>query len=220
MYLHLIEDENRILLDKTQLTEDPYLLVFRGYAFIRELDWKSAQLTFLSAEERFGQEYYSNLLNPLFEYIESVSDIPQKDETTSLLASIFPGGGEGYLRKWSSGIGVLSSMIILTGFLPSSSSPNSNLLSFKNSVLDYIPTNSSSNSKIIPQRIRIKSNDLKVLIPSIVLCGGIYFGSSWKTAKNTKKYNQVMMNEYSRSIIKKIPVSTFLDFDEPKIMIK
>ena len=111
-------------------------------------------------------------------------------------------------------------MIILTGFLPSSSSPNSNLLSFKNSVLDYIPTNSSSNSKIIPQRIRIKSNDLKVLIPSVVLCGGIYFGSSWKTAQNTKKYNQVMMNEYSRSIFKEIPVSTFLDFDEPKIMIK
>lgn len=220
MYLHLIEDENRIVLDRTHLTDDPYLLVFRGYAFIRELDWKSAQLTFLSAEERFGQEYYSNLLNPLFEYIESVPDIPQKDERTSLLASIFPGGGEGYLRKWSSGIGVLSSMIILTGFLPSSSSPNSNLLSFKNSVLDYIPTNSSSNSKIIPQRIRIKSNDLKVLIPSVVLCGGIYFGSSWKTAQNTKKYNQVMMNEYSRSIIKEIPVSTFLDFDEPKIMIK
>ena len=121
MYLHLIGDENRIVLDRTQLTEDPYLLVFRGYAFIRELDWKSAQLTFLSAEERFGQEYYSNLLNPLFEYIESVPDIPQKDERTSLLASIFPGGGEGYLRKWSSGIGVLSSMIILTGFLPSRS---------------------------------------------------------------------------------------------------
>ena len=130
MYLHLIGDENRIVLDRTQLTEDPYLLVFRGYAFIRELDWKSAQLTFLSAEERFGQEYYSNLLNPLFKYIESVSDIPQKKNGISLLASIFPGGGEGYLRKWSSGIGVLSSMIILTGFLPSSSSPNRNLLFF------------------------------------------------------------------------------------------
>jgi hypothetical protein len=32
-----------------------------------------------------------------------------------------------------------------------------------------------------------------------------------------QKYNQVMMNEYSRSIFKEIPVSTFLDFDEPKI---
>ena len=220
LYLHLIGDEYQIILDRTQLTEDPYLLVFRGYAFLRKLDWKSAQLTFLSAEERFGQEYYSNLLNPLFKYIESVSDIPQKKNGISLLASIFPGGGQGYLGQWSSGIGVLCSMIILAEFLPSSSNLKSNLLSLKNSVLDYIPTNSSLNSKFIPKRIRINSNDPKVLIPSIVLSGGIYFGSSWKTAQNTNEYNEALMEEYLSSIITENPVSKFLDFNEPRIIIK
>ena len=218
LYLQLINNENKIVLEQTYLTEDPYLLVMRGYAQLQEFDWASARLTFLSTQERFGHEYYSKLIHPIFHRIDNVENVPKRNIKMSLLASIFPGGGQGYLGKWNSGIGVLSSLIILTGYLHLSSKDNQDNLTFREHVTSYNPHYISSKSVMTPNQIQTTSSNVMIHIPSIVLWSGIYIGSCFEAVENISSSNQDILNEYLQSILEECSIIAFLDFEEPKLV--
>ena len=92
---------------------DPYILVFKAYAFFSMLDFNSALLTFKSAEAAFDHRYYSDIIEPFYKAIETVENAPTKDKSLALVTSLFPGGGFLYLDQKESAIGsiVTSSLI-------------------------------------------------------------------------------------------------------------
>ena len=45
-YIYLIAGEVNELLDNTKSTKDPYLMTFRGYAYMKKMQWEDARASF------------------------------------------------------------------------------------------------------------------------------------------------------------------------------
>ena len=97
MYLLLESGDYEQILDKTELSKDPYDLTFRGYAFFHKLKWIEARQSFLAAEEQFNHPYYSKRLAAMFKAIDASANVPLRNKWLSLAASFVPGGGHAYL---------------------------------------------------------------------------------------------------------------------------
>jgi len=110
-HLHLQNGNYGKVHDIASGTNDPYLIVFDGYANISELNWVEAKESFLAARKRFRSDRYDRTLRRLIRACDGVSSISKRSGFYTGLFGIFPGGGRIYQQDWAAATGVLVSSI-------------------------------------------------------------------------------------------------------------
>ena len=74
VYIDLLSGNSKRIISVTKSTNDPYLLTFQGYAFMKKLQWEGARTAFISAQQNFNHPHYNELMVPLFQIIENVQN--------------------------------------------------------------------------------------------------------------------------------------------------
>ncbi|MBT3216901.1 MAG: hypothetical protein HOD97_05615 [Candidatus Marinimicrobia bacterium] len=228
--LSLMEDDYDKILEKTVNSEDPYDLIFRGYAFFHKLDWISARQSFLGAEEKFDHQHYSDLLAPIFQAVDNAAAVKPKNRWISLAAAIVPGGGHAYLKQWDAASGSLISTVVLysaMNMVPEFSQSGGLGFTAKREIIipqsGGIKMNSGSYSApeffTIPSDLEVKTNNTKLFIPPLVLGLGIYIGSIWKTVHDVDEANLRLVMDFVSKVSKENPASDFMDFPTPILVI-
>jgi len=230
LYILLEAGEYEQILEKTELSEDPYDLTFRGYAFFQKLQWIEARQSFLAAEEQFDHRYYSKRLAPLFRAIDAAANVPLRNRWLSLAASFFPGGGHAYLEQWESAGGMLVSVMLVSSMLSSTSLNQSGQLSFEHSNQNVVPlsdgiktennTFSLQRGYQLPGSIKLSTENAKILIPPVIVGMGLYIGSIWKTWIDVDEANRARVEKFVGKVTNKIAIARFMDFPEPELIIK
>ena len=228
MYLLLEAGEYDQILEKTELSEDPYYLTFRGYAFFHKLKWIESRQSFLAAEEQFDHRYYSKRLAPMFKAIDASANVPLRNRWLSLAASLIPGGGHAYLEQWESAGGMLVSMMLISTMLSSTTLNQSGQLSFDHSNQNVVPLSNSiktENSLFTEQRgyqlpgsIKLSTENAKILIPPGLVGLGLYIGGIWKTWIDVDEANRARVERFVGRVTDKIAIDRFMDFPEPELM--
>lgn len=230
-YVSLIANETDELLKNTRDTEDPYLMTFRGYAYLKRSELERARTSFISAEAIFDHPHYNDLMNPLYQTIENVSSLPSYNKyIVFLTSSIFPGGGQFLLKEWNKGQGILSTvglmfLILNWAQIDSYNGSNRILENYSSSVpmvMDYKSNDTNvqlKNADKLPKKINISNSSLKYLAPPLFIGAGIFIGSIIKSFKDTDFKNKKLIEYYIDEKINSLPPSRFLDFSEPSLMV-
>ena len=210
---------------------DPYILVFKAYAFFSMLDFNSALLTFKSAEAAFDHRYYSDIIKPFYKAIETVENAPTKDKSLALVTSLFPGGGFLYLDQKESAIGsIVTSSLIFSVLANSNNISQKGNIPFSTNFQEMIPlSNDLSSRKIsfdnskgynLPIDVMLEEKYTSILIPPLVIAGLIYFGSMWKSVVKLEESNNSLLQRYAKRVIVKLPLENFMDYEIPHLIIK
>ncbi len=210
---------------------DPYILVFKAYAFFSMLDFNSAMLTFKSAEAAFDHRYYSDIIEPFYKAIETVENAPTKDKALALVTSLFPGGGFLYLDQKESAIGsIVTSSLIFSVLANSNNISQKGNIPFSTNFQEMIPlSNDLSSRKIsfdnsegynLPIDVMLEEKYTSVLIPPLVIAGLIYFGSMWKSVIKLEESNNSLLQRYAKRVMVKLPLENFMDYEIPHLRIK
>lgn len=228
MYLLLEAREYDQILEKTELSEDPYDLTFRGYAFFQKLKWIEARQSFLAAEEQFDHPYYSKRLAPMFKAIDASANVPLRNKWLFLAASLVPGGGHAYLEQWESAGAMLASMVLISSMLSSATLTQSGYLAFDQSNQNVVPLSNGIKTEDdtftqqqgyqFPKSIKLSSENVKILIPPIVVGLGLYIGSIWKTWIDVDQANRARVERFVGKVTNKIAIDRFMDFPEPELI--
>ncbi len=229
-YIHLIADEINELLEKTNNTEDPYLMTFRGYAFMKKLKWENARTTFITAQEIFNHGHYNKLMTPLYQTIENVSSVPSHNRYLVFLSGwVMPGGGQFMLKEWDKGQGVLTSvgLLMLISYWSKVESlvggnrfiypEGTSIPTYKNYQLSNSVPNLTKPDKI-PEKMSISSNSSRFMLPPIAISVAIFVGSTIKSFFDTQHKNERLVEYYIQERIDKISPERFLDFPEPTLV--
>lgn len=230
MYLLLEAGEYDQILEKTELSENPYDLVFRGFAFFHKMKWIEARQAFLAAEEQFDHPYYSKRLAPMFKAIDASANVPLRNKWLSFAASFVPGGGYAYLNRWETAGGTIVSFILVSSMLTSSTLTQSGQLTFEETNHSFIPA--SGGIKTIndsftgqrgyssPGKIKLTTANVKIIIPPIIVGAGLYIGSIWKTWLDVDEANKIRVQRFVGKVTEKISIDRFMDFPEPELITK
>ena len=231
LYINLLLGEADLIIKNTEIEDDPYLLTFRGYAHIQNMDWEEARISFIAAQSLFNHSHYNKLMTPIYKAIENVNDIPMHNKYFIFLSSFFPGGGQFILGNKNKGQGILSSVGLM--FLIASWSQVDQLIGNSNRVLDVeslsVPVNNNftdGNSIVLkknqklPVKMIITSSSMKYLFPPLMIGSSIFIGSSFQSFRDTKNKNELLAKYYVENALRTIPPNKFLDFPEPTLLIK
>tara|TARA_B100001250_G_scaffold402039_1_gene414655 strand:+ start:724 stop:1797 length:1074 start_codon:yes stop_codon:yes gene_type:complete len=233
VYTYLIDDKIKKVYSMTSETDDPYLMVLRGYAFLKELKWEKARATFIAADSKFNHLHYSELIAPIFQSIENVQSVRTHNKYLVGIGGLFmPGGGQFILKDINNGQGIFATAGF---FLLAARWSKTDALSGSNRYLNHQSLNvpvfqgfeASGSNKIelrgkdnLPVDINHNSSYLNYVIPPIFLGLGVYLGGFWKSYLDTKKTNRsLFLNYIDHQIIVNSPLE-FFDFSEPYIIIK
>ena len=228
-YTNLLSGDLDILLDDTQKTEDPYLLTFRGYAYMEKMNWEDARASFISAQNAFDHPHYDELMIPLYQTIENINSVPRHNKYLVFLSSaIFPGGGQFLLKEWNKGQGVLSSvglMLMIGNWAKVEALVGKNRV--KDNVSSSIPLykDMESNYELkkndkIPTDLSLSHSSVRYLIPPIIIGVGVFISSSLKSFKDTDEKNKKLIEYYVSDRVSKTSPERFLDFSKPTLVIK
>ena len=228
-YTNLLSGNADDLLSNTQGTKDPYLLTFRGYAYMEKMNWEAARTSFISAQNNFDHPHYDELMIPLFQTIENVSEVPKHNKyIVFLLSTILPGGGQFLLKEWSNGQGILTSVSLMA--ITSNWARVEELVG-KNRVIENesssIPlykdmeTNHQLRKKDkIPAKLSLSHSSIKYLIPPVVIGAGVFMISSFKSFKDTDEKNKKLIEYYVSDRVSDISPGRFLDFPNPTLVLQ
>ena len=100
VYLSLLTDQYDTVYERSSNLNDPYMLIFRGYAHFSQLQWDKAKESFQLASEYIDDDEYKEVLILLMNTCDEVRDLPLKSKVLAGLSGIFPGGGRIYLCDW------------------------------------------------------------------------------------------------------------------------
>ena len=230
LYINLLAYEIDDLMSATEATDDPYLMTFRGYGYMKRLQWEEAKISFISAQELFNHSHYNKLMMPLYQAIENVSSVPKHNRYLVFLSGlILPGGGQFMLKEWDKGQGVLTSVGLLAmiatwgkvntlvGSKRIMDSEASSLPIFENYKQGTNDVSLTGRDKI-PSTVKTKSSSLMYTIPPLIIGGGIFIGSVWKSFMDTQKKNESLVEFYIQERIDRISPERFLDFPEPSLV--
>lgn len=232
LYIKILLGESNELLKSTEIGNDPYVMTFRGYAQIQNMNWEEARASFISAQSLFNHEHYNNLMTPIYRAIENVNDIPRHNKYFILLTSaLFPGGGQFILGDKNKGQGILSSVGMMV--LIASWSKVEYLVGNSNRMLDIesisvpVSNNYTDGNSIVlkkdqklPESVSATSSSLRFLIPPIFVGTSVFIGSSFQSINDTKKKNELLSQFYINNTLQSTPPDRFLDFPEPPLLIK
>ena len=230
VYVKLMMDDIDSVLKITDSSKtDPYLLTFKGYAYLKKKNWDEARTSFISAQSNFSHPHYDELITPLFQTIEEVYTIPKHNSyLIFMMSSLFPGAGQFMLGNKNRGQGILSSVSLM--ILISSWTTVQSLVGSSRAVDDislsvpvfknYITNKSLSTKDMIPEEIYTSSSSTKYLIPPLLIGSSIFVASAYKSFKDTKLKNEELINIYIKKHIEKNSPNRFLDFSEPQLIYK
>ena len=225
-YINLLSGNADDLLLNTQGTKDPYFLTFRGYAYMEKMNWEAARTSFISAQNNFDHPHYDELMIPLFQTIENVSEVPKHNKyIVFLLSTIFPGGGQFLLKEWSNGQGILTSVSLmaitsnwarveeLVGKNRVIENESSSIPRYKNMEINH----QLKKKDKIPAKLSLSYSSVKYLIPPVVIGTGVFIISSLKSFKDTDEKNKKLIEYYVNDRVSSISPSRFLDFPNPTL---
>ena len=228
-YTNLLSGNTDDLLASTQGTKDPYLLTFRGYAYMEKMNWEAARTSFISAQNNFDHPHYDELMNPLYQTIENVSKVPKHNKYIVFLSSaIFPGGGQFLLKEWSNGQGILTSvslMAIISNWAKVEELVGNNRLIENESssipLFKDMETNHQLKKKDrIPAKLSLSYSLVKYIIPPVVIGAGVFVISSLKSFKDTDEKNKKLIEYYISDRVSNFSPSRFLDFPNPTLVLQ
>lgn len=230
IYTSLLAGKTEDLMSRTKNTEDPYLITFRGYGYMKNLEWENARTTFIAAQEAFNLAHYNDLMIPLYQVIENVSSVPKHNKyLVFLMGSIMPGGGQFILKEWDKGQGILTSvglmalignwgnMSILTEDNRLLDSEGISIPIYKNFTSRDDSFNLTKNDKI-PAQMKVTSSSLKYIGPPLFIGAGIFIGSILRSFSDTKEKNKKIIEIYIQERVDSVSPSRFLDFSEPTLI--
>ena len=225
-YINLLSGNTDELLLNTQGTKDPYLLTFRGYAYMGKMNWEAARTSFISAQNNFDHPHYDELMIPLFQTIENVSEVPKHNKyIVFLLSTIFPVGGQFLLKEWSNGQGILTSvglMAIISNWARVEALVGKNRVIENESSSIPLYKDMEINHQLkkkdkIPAKLSLSYSSIKYLIPPVVIGAGVFIISSLKSFKDTDEKNKKLIEYYVNDRVSNISPSRFLDFPNPTL---
>ena len=228
-YTNLLSGNTDDLLSNTQGTKDPYLLTFRGYAYMEKMNWEAARTSFISAQNNFDHPHYDELMNPLYQTIENVSEVPKHNKYIVFLSStIFPGGGQFLLKEWSNGQGILTSvslMAIISNWAKVEELVGKNRVIENESSSIPLYKDMETNHQLkkkdkIPAKLSLSYSSVKYLIPPVVIGAGVFIISSLKSFKDTDEKNKKLIEYYVSDRVSDISPSRFLDFPNPTLVLQ
>ena len=225
----MMDDVDEVLKETDSSVNDPYLLTFKGYAYLKKKNWDEARTTFISAQSNFSHPHYDNLITPLFKTIEEVYAVPKHNRyLIFMMSTLFPGAGQFMLGDKTKGQGILSSVGLM--MLISSWTTVQSLVGSSRAVDDisltvpvfknYTTNKSLSKKDMIPDKIYTSSSSTKYLIPPFLIGSSIFVASAYKSFKDTKLKNEELINIYIKKQLEKNSASRFLDFSEPQLIYK
>jgi len=225
----MMDDVDEVLKITDSSNTDPYLLTFKGYAYLKKKNWDEARTTFISAQSNFSHPHYDKLITPIFQAIEEVYTIPKHNRyLIFMMSSLFPGAGQFMLGNKAQGQGILSSVGLM--MLISSWTTFQSLLGSSRAVddislsvpvfKDYTPNNTLPKSNAIPEKIYTSSSSAKYLIPPLLIGSSIFVSSAYKSFRDTKLKNEELINFYIKKKLDKLSPDRFLDFPEPQLIYK
>jgi len=230
IYIDLLSGNSKKIISTTRSTNDPYLLTFRGYAFLKQLQWGSARTAFILAKEKFNHPHYNELMLPLFQIIENTQTVETHNKYLVAFTGLFiPGGGQFMLRDINKGQGIFASAGLLalayswsrTKEISGSSRlmghQSLSIPSFKN-INQGESTYGLKKNDHLPSSINSSSSHIKYTLPPLILALSVYTGGFWKSFIDTKDKNRKLMEYYTLDSISKVEPSKFLDFPEPKLI--
>ena len=232
MYVTLLEGDIEFILESTSETIDPYLITFRGYAFMKKLNWEKARTSFIMAQSIFDHSHYNKLMTPLYQTIENVSTVPRHNKyLVFLVGSIIPGGGQFMLRDWDKGQGIFTSVSLLAligawGRAESLVGRNSFIESEATSIPLFSKYNGEPtgtrliNRDKIPSKMSISSSSFKYIVPPMIFGTGIFLSGTIKSFDDTQLKNERLVDFYIQERIDEISPSRFLDFPEPTLIVE
>ena len=231
VYADLLSGDYQVVFEKTAQTDDPYLLTFRGYAFMKKLNWAEARLTFMLAQSNFGHPHYDELIAPLFLTIENVQNVPMHNKyLVAVTGLLFPGGGQFILNDINKGQGVLASAGLLAlaanwskiktvsgskRFLKHQSLSMPAYKNLKQESSGYYLKDKNN----LPKPVSFTSSSLKYSFAPIFLAIGVYTGGFLKSFYDTQNENKKLLEYYVADKIVTLSPDSFLDFPEPQLII-
>ena len=226
LYCDLMQDNLESVLNATTNSSDPYYLMFRGYCYLKELEWENARATFISAEEIFNDKHYSKLMIPLYQSIDDVSLIKKHSKMkVALSGMMLPGGGQLVLKDKKNAQGIFASSFLLYGIYASGSGEsNSGRIRFSNSPGIVVPTyngvsqNFSLSKDVLSKVVFSESALIKYTLPPIAFGSLLYISSLIKSFSDTEEQNESLIKFYATSILESTPPKIFLDFEEPSLL--
>ena len=228
-YTNLLSDNTDDLLLNTQSTEDPYLLTFRGYAYMKKMNWEAARTSFISAQNNFDHPHYDELMAPLYQTIENVNAVRKHNKYFVFLSSaIFPGGGQFLLKEWNNGQGILTSvslMAIISNWARVEELVGKNRVIENESSSIPLHKDMESNHKLkkkdkLPANLSLSYSSTRYLIPPIVIGAGVFIISSLKSFKDTDEKNKKLIEYYVSDRVSDISPNRFLDFPNPTLVVQ
>ncbi len=233
VYIHFLNDEIKKVYSLTSNADNPYLMVLRGYAFLKELKWEDARTTFIAADSRFNHSHYSELIAPIFQSIQNVQEVKTYNKYLVSIGGLFmPGGGQFILKDINNGQGIFATagfFLLATRWSKTDALSGSNRYlnhqSLSVPVFQDFEANSSDKIELrgkdnLPVDINHNSSYFNYVIPPIFLGLGVYLGGFWKSYLDTKKTNKSLFLNYIDHQINVNSPLDFFDFPEPKIIIK
>ena len=230
VYIDLLSGNSKRIISVTKSTNDPYLLTFQGYAFIKQLQWEAARTAFISAQQNFNHPHYNELMVPLFQIIENVQTVRTHNKYLIAATGLFiPGGGQFMLKDVNKGQGILASAGLLALAYNWS---KTNAISGSNRFMGHQSLSMPSFKDInegesvyalkkndnLPSSVNPSSSHIKYTLPPLLLALGVYTGGFWKSFVDTKDKNRKLMEYYTLDRISEITPGRFLDFPEPKLI--
>ena len=229
-YVNLISDSVDQVLNDTKNSDDPYMMTFRGYAYLKKFDWENARATFISAQENFEHQHYDDLLTPIFRLIENVNDVDNYNKYLVFLSSAcIPGGGQFLLKEWGNGQGILSSVLLLllasNWALEDKGSGSSRLVENYSTSLPLIRNYNSDSNNLnlkktdkMPQKIIVTHSNSRYILLPLVVSAGIFISSSINSFKDTKTKNNKLLEYFLNDNLNILNPKNFLDFPEPQLI--
>ncbi len=230
IYSDLMKGHTKKVMIKTEGSEDPYFLTFRGYSYLRDLKWEEARTIFISAEEKFDHRHYSKLMVPLYQAIENVETIPQHNRAMiALTGTIFPGGSQFMLKEWKKGQGVLVTALVLSSIIAMgqinelngsvyvASSPGLIMPYYSDITESGLNTFKLSNGRLT-KPVSPKTSVLQYTLPPIIIGLGVYMSSVMRSFIDIKDKNRALIEFYALESIESIEPDRFLDFEEPALL--
>ena len=228
-YVNLISDSVDQVLNDTKNLDDPYMMTFRGYAYLKKFDWENARATFISAQENFEHQHYVDLMIPIFQFIENVNNVDNYNKYLVFLSSaLIPGGGQFLLKEWSNGQGILSSVLLLllasNWALEEKVNGSSRLVENHSNSLplmrSYNDNSDSFNLKKadkIPQKILVTHSNSRYILLPLIIGTGIFISSSINSFNDTKTKNKKLLEYFLNDNLEILNPEYFLDFPEPQL---
>lgn len=230
-YLTLKGGDYTGVLERTKGTDDPYDLVFQGYAYMQKLEWTAARQSFKAAEARFDHSHYTKLLRPLYKAINTAMNAPLKKRMPALLSALVPGGGHVYLKQYENALGsAFTSLLLYTAILTLPTVDQSGSLTYQSDRQRLIPVRGgysiNGNSNLfhggyrIPDELSLKTKRGKLLVAPSMIAIGLYVGSIWKTVHDVDSANRRMVERYMGRVADKLSVERFMEYTEPEFVLK